>query len=116
MMSWVRSVDDGTTKSSSRRGIRRVLLRLILVAILACAAVPGSLLLRPWTGSNLGIVHGGRVIRAAQPTSGLPALIHDYHLASILNLRGGTVRDWWYTDDVETARKSQVAFFDLPLS
>lgn len=116
MMSWVNSKDDGAVESSSRRVSRRFLLRLALVAILACAAVPGSLLLRPWTGSNLGIVHGGRVIRAAQPTSGLPALIHDYHLASILNLRGGSARDWWYTDEVETARKSQVDFFDLPLS
>jgi len=116
MMSWIRSPDDSTVESPSRQSARRLLLRAVLLSILACAAVPGSLLLRPWTGSNLGIVHGGRVIRAAQPTSGLPALIHDYHLASILNLRGGTVRDWWYTDEVETARKSQVAFFDLPLS
>jgi hypothetical protein len=116
MMSWVNSRDEGTVESSSRPVSRRFLLRLALVAILACAAVPGSLLLRPWTGSNLGIVHGGSVIRAAQPTSGLPALIHDYHLASILNLRGGSARDSWYTDEVETARKSQVDFFDLPLS
>jgi hypothetical protein len=89
---------------------------LALVAILSCAAVAGALLLRPWTSSNLGIVHGGRVIRAAQPTSGLRALIQDYHLASILNLRGGSPRDRWYNNEVETAKKSQVAFFDLPLS
>jgi hypothetical protein len=116
MMLPVRTLVDGTVESSSRTGSRRLWLRLALIAILSCAAVPVSLLLRPWTGSNLGIVHGGRVIRAAQPTSGLPALIQDYHLASILNLRGGSPRDWWYNDEVETAKKSQVAFFDLPLS
>jgi hypothetical protein len=116
MKLWARTPGDDISRSSSRMGSRRLLLRLALVAILACAAVPGSLLLRPWTGSNLGIVHGGQVIRAAQPTTGLPALIHDYHLASILNLRGGSPRDWWYNDEVETAKKRRVAFFDLPLS
>jgi protein tyrosine phosphatase (PTP) superfamily phosphohydrolase (DUF442 family) len=66
--------------------------------------------------SNLGIVDHGRVIRAAQPTSQLKELIKEHHLASILNLRGGSSRDWWYTAEVQAAEKGGVAFFDVPLS
>jgi hypothetical protein len=33
-----------------------------------------------------------------------------------LNLRGGSSKDWWYNDEVRTAQKRNVSFFDLPLS
>ncbi|MBV8488261.1 MAG: tyrosine-protein phosphatase, partial [Planctomycetaceae bacterium] len=80
------------------------------------AATPAWVLLRPVLSSNLGIVDPGRVIRAAQPTSRLGAIIKEHHLASILNLRGGSARDWWYAAEVRTAEKSGVSFFDVPLS
>lgn len=96
----------------SRRRVRRAVLALVL----ALAAFPAALISRPWWGSNLGVVDPGRVIRAAQPTTRLPALIHDYRLASILNLRGGTPHDWWYAAEVEAARERGVAFLDLPMS
>jgi hypothetical protein len=95
---------------------RRRALRSALAILLLGAAVPGAFLLRPFVGSNLGIVHDGRVIRAAQPTAGLKQLIHDYQLASILNLRGGSSKDWWYTSEVETATSLGVDFLDLPLN
>jgi hypothetical protein len=73
-------------------------------------------LLRPWYGSNLGVVDPGRVIRAAQPTQQLHKIIQGYKLASILNLRGGSHKDRWYVDEVREAQNSGVAFFDLTLS
>ena len=66
-------------------------------------------------GSNLGTVYPGRVIRAAQPTIQLRQLIKDHHLATILNLRGGSSKDTWYKSEVRTAEVSGVAFFDFPL-
>lgn len=72
--------------------------------------------MRTLVGSNLGVVHAGRVIRAAQPTSGLRQLIRDYQLASILNLRGGSSRDEWYRSEVETTDTLGVDFLDLHLS
>jgi hypothetical protein len=81
-----------------------------------CAVIFGALLTRSWTGSNLGIVHDGRVIRAAQPTTGLRQMIEDYRLASILNLRGGSAKDWWYRSEVETSLSLGVDFYDLPLN
>jgi hypothetical protein len=84
--------------------------------MLLCAAGPGLLLSRPWWDSNLGIVDPGRVIRAAQPTTRLSDIIKEHHLASILNLRGGSFKDAWYTAEVRSADAAGVAFFDLPLN
>jgi protein tyrosine phosphatase (PTP) superfamily phosphohydrolase (DUF442 family) len=71
---------------------------------------------RPWFQGNLAIVDPGRVIRSAQPTSQLPQLVRDFHLRSILNLRGGGPADWWYEAEVQTAREYGLSFYDLPLS
>jgi protein tyrosine phosphatase (PTP) superfamily phosphohydrolase (DUF442 family) len=103
------------TSSASRRRSGRRILRIGIAVILLGAAAPVSLLLRPLVSSNLGTVDPGRVIRAAQPISRLPQIIRDHHLASILNLRGGSSRDAWYASEVRTAQASGVAFFDFPL-
>ncbi len=84
--------------------------------VLITVAAPLCLLLRPLVSSNLGTVDPGRVFRAAQPTSQLSTLIQDYHLASILNLRGGSSKDRWYTAEVRTAEANGVAFFDFPMN
>ena len=68
---------------------------------------------RPWFQGNLGIVDPGRVIRSAQPTSQLPHGCADFHLKSILNLRGGSPADWWYEAEVRTAQESGLSFYDL---
>ncbi len=103
-----------TSADSRRRFVRRIL-RIGIAVILLGAAAPGSLLLRPLVSSNLGTVDPGRVFRAAQPVAQLPQLIKDHHLASILNLRGGSSRDTWYASEVRTAEASGVGFFDFPL-
>jgi hypothetical protein len=100
----------------SKRSLTRRVLRAAFIALLAAATVPAGLLSRPFFEGNVGVVDPGRVIRAAQPTSGLSGLIKDYHLASILDLRGGSFRDSWYSAEVQMADSSGVLFFDLPLS
>ncbi len=92
------------------------MVRTGVAVVLLIVAAPLSLVLRPVVSSNLGTVVPGRVIRAAQPTTQLPQIIKDYQLASILNLRGGSFRDTWYSSEVETAQASGVAFFDFPMS
>jgi hypothetical protein len=106
--------EQDTLARTRQRG--RFVRRASLTILLVLAAIPAGLLSRPWWGSNLGIVDPGRVIRAAQPTRQLPELISDYNLASILNLRGGSSQDWWYSAEVKTANDHGLAFFDLPLS
>ena len=55
------------------------------------------------------------MIRSAQPSEDLADWIRDYNLASILNLRGGSPADAWYTHEVKTAAENDVAFFDYPM-
>jgi len=92
------------------------MVRSALLGAVLGLAVPGSLLMRPWLDGNVGIVDPGFVIRSAQPTTQLAQMIQQHHLESILNLRGGSSRDSWYSAEVRTAEASGVDFFDLPLS
>jgi protein tyrosine phosphatase (PTP) superfamily phosphohydrolase (DUF442 family) len=70
----------------------------------------------PWFFGNFGVVDPARVYRSAQPDAALPRLIARYHLASILNLRGGSLDDVYYAAEVRTARALGVDFYDLPMS
>ncbi|QEH36254.1 hypothetical protein OJF2_48140 [Aquisphaera giovannonii] len=99
-----------------RKGIARRAARAALLAALAAAAGLAALLVRPMVSANVGVVDPGVVIRAAQPTAGLPAMIAEHRLASILNLRGGSPRDPWYDAEVRTSSDRGVAFYDIPLS
>ncbi len=85
----------------------------MIVGALACAFVWEFR--RPLFQGNLAIVDPGRVIRSAQPTSQLAQWVTDFHLKSILNLRGGSPADWWYEAEVRTAQESGLSFYDLPL-
>lgn len=100
----------------NRRRLVRGVLRLGLLGVLLGATVLTGLLSRPWLDGNVGVVDPGRVIRSAQPTSALDRLIQNHHLASILNLRGGSPRDSWYAAEVQTAQLRGLSFYDLPLS
>jgi protein tyrosine phosphatase (PTP) superfamily phosphohydrolase (DUF442 family) len=104
----------------SRRAERRRRLRRIALAAAIMLVVIGLSLCwtfrRPWFQGNLGVVDAGRVIRASQPTSQLPAWIHDYRIRSILNLRGGGPSDWWYDAEAKAARENGVSFYDFPIS
>jgi hypothetical protein len=81
---------------------------LILLAVFAFR--------RPLFQGNFGVVDPGLVYRSAQPTSDLPRLIREYHLSSILNLRGGSASNPWYVSEVRLTRDNSVVFYDLPLS
>lgn len=101
---------------SPKRRVRRYFVRSAAGFSLVASIVLGSFLLKPFYGSNLGIVDVGRVIRSAQPTTGLKDMIRDHKLASILNLRGGSPRDWYYSNEVSVAKESGVDFYDLSMS
>ena len=71
---------------------------------------------RPWFEGNLGVVDEGVVIRSAQPTTQLADWSRRYRLKSVVNLRGGGPGDWWYGNEIKSARESGIAYYDLPLS
>ncbi len=105
-------VATARTSSGSRRHTAKVATVLLVVVLLVLCC----LFRRPWFHGNLGVVDAGRVFRSAQPTTQLTAWIRDYHLRSILNLRGGSYADSWYEAEVQAAKDSGVSFYDLPLS
>ncbi len=103
----------------SSAGVKSVCIPLgkaALAAIFVCALGLVWELRHPLFQGNLSIVDAGRVIRSAQPTSKLPQWVRDFHLKSILNLRGGSPADWWYEAEVRSAREGGLSFYDLPLS
>lgn len=67
-------------------------------------------------GGNFGVVDPAKVYRSAQPTSSIEGLIRNRRLASILNLRGGTLANSWYAAEVQAARDLHVDFYDFPMS
>jgi protein tyrosine phosphatase (PTP) superfamily phosphohydrolase (DUF442 family) len=110
------SLQTNVDKARLPSGLRRhptqaAVVLLVLVALGLCGVFR-----RPWFQGNLGVVDAGRVFRSAQPTTQLTAWIRDYHLRSILNLRGGSFADRWYDAEVQAAQDHGVSFYDLPLS
>jgi protein tyrosine phosphatase (PTP) superfamily phosphohydrolase (DUF442 family) len=108
-------VNEPLAPSRTRR-IRRYFIRSAAGFGLVAALFFGTLALKPFYGSNLGIIDGGRVIRSAQPTSGLKEMIRDHKLASILNLRGGSPKHGYYTNEVRVAKEAGVDFYDFSMS
>jgi protein tyrosine phosphatase (PTP) superfamily phosphohydrolase (DUF442 family) len=109
-------VKNELSPPSRTRGVRRRVVRSAAGASLFASFAFALLLLRPYYSSNLGIVDPGRVIRAAQPTSGLKDMIREHKLASILNLRGGSPRDAFYSNEVRVAKEAGVDFYDFSMS
>jgi protein tyrosine phosphatase (PTP) superfamily phosphohydrolase (DUF442 family) len=100
--------------------IRRRSLKARVARVLGVVAVLGALVVtvghRPIFFGNFGVVDPGRVYRSAQPWADLRRTVASYHLASILNLRGGSEADPWYAAEVRATRDLGVDFYDLPLS
>jgi protein tyrosine phosphatase (PTP) superfamily phosphohydrolase (DUF442 family) len=94
--------------------LRRRLLRLA-VATLIVAAMTTFVFRNSLFNGNLGVVDEGLVYRSAQPLEGLPALVAEKRIATVLNLRGGSEADPWYAAEVAATRRLGVDFYDLPL-
>ncbi len=107
--------DSSPAGLDRRRRLRRIVLASSVVLLVLGLSLCWTFR-RPWFRGNFGIVEPGCVIRSAQPTSRLGGWIHEYHLRSILNLRGGGPADWWYDSEVKAARAGDVCFYDYPIS
>ncbi|WP_165071486.1 tyrosine-protein phosphatase [Paludisphaera rhizosphaerae] len=107
------STDSDAYKRRPLRHRLKIAARLLGAAVILVVA---PLALRPYLTQNFGVIATGRAYRSSQPTTRLPEMIREHHLASILNLRGGTPAESWYVDEVRNARAGGVDFYDLPLS
>jgi hypothetical protein len=70
----------------------------------------------PWTRNNFGVVDPGLVFRSAQPGEEIEDTVRTVRLASVLNLRGGSMDDPFYVREVRASRDLGVAFYDFPMS
>jgi protein tyrosine phosphatase (PTP) superfamily phosphohydrolase (DUF442 family) len=100
------------TRKPIRRSVRWAFRGLVAAVVVAAAVTFRN----PWFFGNFGVVERGRVYRSAQPGTDLPQLVSRHHLASIVNLRGGTEADAWYAAEVRATRAGGVDFYDLPMS
>jgi hypothetical protein len=82
---------------------RRRLIRLGVALLIVAGAVTFTFR-NPWFNKNFGVVDPDRVYRSAQPTEGLPLLIAEKQIATVLNLA-----------EVANTEKLGVDFYDLPL-
>ena len=85
-----------------------------LVAGLAVVAV--AIFWCPLFEGNFGVVDTGRVYRSRQPGNHLSEWVRSYHIAAILNLRGGSPADAYYADETRIAKEKGLVFYDLPMS
>jgi protein tyrosine/serine phosphatase len=68
-------------------------------------------------GGNFHAVEEARLYRSAQLSGdALDHAIQKYGIRSIINLRGGSIRDAWYADEQRRSAEFGVLHFDLPLS
>jgi hypothetical protein len=65
---------------------------------------------------NFGVVKRGLVYRSAQPKDDLAALVDEWKVASILNLRGGGTSDSFYSNEVQVTSAKGIDFYDFPMS
>jgi hypothetical protein len=100
------------TKKAIPRRVRWVVRGLVATVVVAVVIAVRNL----WFLGNFGVVEPGRVYRSAQPGADLAQLMSRFHLASVLNLRGGTEADDWYAAEVRASRAAGVDFYDLPMS
>ncbi len=111
----VETTEPSEAPHARPRNPRRARAWLGSVAFCAIVAV-GWTFRGPWFTANLAVVDPGRVIRAAQPGQALGSWIESYRLRSVLNLRGGGPRDWWYANEVAETKKHGVALYDFPMN
>ena len=99
-----------------KNGLAGGLRRLLLVLLVPGLAL-GAFVLSVVAHHNFHIVSPGLVYRSAQMNAGaLAAVIPEYGIKSILNLRGAGEGKDWYDAETNTAREFGVQHYDFALS
>ena len=85
----------------------------MLALALAAAAIG---LRRPLFQGNFGTIDEGRAYRSAQPNSAVEGTIQRTGIRSIVDLRGGSSGDAFYSREIEFSRGLGADFYDIPMS
>jgi protein tyrosine phosphatase (PTP) superfamily phosphohydrolase (DUF442 family) len=66
---------------------------------------------------NFGRVQPGRIYRSGQmPAAALARTIREYHIKTVLNLRGENLGESWYRDELKAARGAGATHIDIAMS
>lgn len=89
--------------------------RLRITAYLAFVALLTLTFHRFLFLGNFDVVDPGRVYRSAQPKEGLEQTLRSYRIATVLNLRGGSPKEWWFANEEATCARLGVKHVVLPM-
>lgn len=108
------AVDSTTNKPVS-------LQRVVRYAVAGTAIFVAAALLFLWAigvfGGNIHAVVKSRVYRSAQLTgSNLENVLSTDHIGTVINLRGGTLRDSWYVSEVNICRERGIKHDDVAMT
>jgi protein tyrosine phosphatase (PTP) superfamily phosphohydrolase (DUF442 family) len=99
----------------AKAGKSRKRLRLLLVA--GAIVVASSVGFEAWRvvlGTNIHVIVPGKVYRGAQPTAaGLDALAADYHIRTVVNLRGPCDPADWFRAEIVATQRLQISQEDI---
>jgi protein-tyrosine phosphatase len=89
-----------------------------VVKLIASVAILASLYVA-WDQAtyNFGSVQPGRIYRSGQmPAHTLARTLRDYHVKTVLNLRGENLDESWYRDELKATRGAGVTHVDIAMS
>ncbi len=111
-----RRSDAGTTRPRPLVWLMRSLTVAASALALAAASIGGYWGILQYQG-NLHVVRAGVLYRSAQPSgSELKAATAEYHIKSVLNLRGAHAGQTWYDEEIAASGQLGLAHYDFPLS
>jgi protein tyrosine/serine phosphatase len=106
-----------TPRDDKLRWRARRAVRVILWAALGLPAGLGLYLAGLQLTGNVHTVEPGALYRSAQlGESALTDVIDDYHIKSVINLRGADPQASWYRSEIAVSRARGVVHYDLPMS
>lgn len=89
--------------------------RLRITAYLAFVALLALTFHRFLFLGNFDVVDAGRLYRSAQPKLELEQTLKSYKIATVVNLRGGSPKEWWYANEESTCARLGVDYVVLPM-
>ena len=106
-----------TPRDDKLRWRPRRAVRIILWVALGLPAGLGLYLAGLQLTGNIHTVEPGALYRSAQLGEGaLADIIDDYHIKSVINLRGAVPQASWYRGEIAVSQAHGVVHYDLPLS
>ena len=97
--------------------LRRVSIRAWAASFICVVGFAGCALAATHLNDNFHAIVAGEAYRSAQPSADeIRAYRDEYHIATIINLRGASAGRPWYDAEVRTAKDLGIRHVDFPMS